>query len=272
LSVQEINELQQLEEKRELMKIEGKAKHIEINERSLQEYKKAFADKGLVVESKDYPAEDFALVSKQKEFDSLVDPSQGIRKVIISMVRQPVTVFDKSGKPTVKDALYFSGYYYGTDKHGRDLGAEFHEGSYKKPKLSFTYTDAANPYDSKTGERRGDYKVTGFTYQYYIFLPEKQADRVKFLNDLVQKSTGTSIGNLSTGGHLAYRNPSPNNDRSGGHGGAFTFKMFSELSIEELGECQNKNYYKEKSTGMLKDRDGVRVKYNDNTGKLDAVK
>jgi hypothetical protein len=41
------------------------------------------------------------------------------------MVRQPVTVFDKNGKPQVKDALYYSGYYYGQDKHGNDLGQNF---------------------------------------------------------------------------------------------------------------------------------------------------
>ena len=59
------------------------------------------------------------------------------------MVRQPVTVFNKQGKPEVKDALYFNGIYYGKDKRDNDLGAEFHEGSYKKPKLSFTYSDPA---------------------------------------------------------------------------------------------------------------------------------
>jgi hypothetical protein len=83
------------------------------------------------------------------------------------MVRQPVTVFDKNGKPQVKDALYYSGYYYGQDKHGNDLGAEFNEGWYKKPKLTFTYTDAANPFDPKTGERRGEYKATGKTIEHY---------------------------------------------------------------------------------------------------------
>jgi hypothetical protein len=36
------------------------------------------------------------MVAKQKKFDAFVDPSQGIRKVIESMVRQPVTIFDKN--------------------------------------------------------------------------------------------------------------------------------------------------------------------------------
>ena len=48
--------------------------------------------------------------------------------------------------------------------------------------------------------------------------------------------------------------------------------MFCDLSLKELGEVQQKGYYKEEKTGLLKDKDGVRVKYDDNTGKLAAIK
>ena len=44
------------------------------------------------------------------------------------MVRQPVTIFNKQGKPEVKDPLYYYGTYYGHDKRGNDLGAEFSQG------------------------------------------------------------------------------------------------------------------------------------------------
>ena len=267
-----MSEMERQQNERELRKIEGKPSNIEINERTIQAYREEFAKKGLVpTGEEDYPREDFHLVAKQKKFDFEVDPSQGIRKVIESMVRQPVTVFDKNGKPQVKDALYYNGNWYGTDKRGNDLGAPFHEGSYKKPKLSFTYASATDPYDSKTGERRGQYKAVGRTIEHYIFLSEDKKERRKQLEDIVAKATGTSIGNLANH-HLHYRNPSPNNDHSGTHGGSFTFNIFCDLSIEELGECQNKNYYKEKSTGLLKDRDGVRVKYDDNTDKMSAIK
>lgn len=47
--------------------------------------------------------------------------------------------------------------------------------------------------------------------------------------------------------------------------------MFCELSLRELGEVQQKGYYKEVKTGQLKDKDGIRVKFNDNTGKLEAI-
>jgi hypothetical protein len=188
------------------------------------------------------------------------------------MVRQPVTIFNKQGKPEVRDALYFNGNYYGTDKRGIDLGAEFHEGSFKKPRLAFTYVDPSNPYDSKTGERRGNYKPSGTVTEHYIYLPEKQADRVKFLNDIIEKATGTHISNLSQRGHLSYRNPSPNNDHSGSHGGGFTWPVFCSLSLEELGELQNKNYYTEKSTGAIKDRTGQRVAYDHSTGKVEVTK
>jgi hypothetical protein len=271
MSVQEINELLQRQNERELRRVEGKPEHIEINERALQAYKEEFGKKGLTISSEeDYPMGDFMLVAKQKEFDSLVDPKQGIRKVIISMVRQPVTVFNKNGKPEVKDALYYNGYYYGTDKRGNDLSAEFHEGSYKKPKLSFVYTSATEPYDPKTGERRGTYKTVGNTVEHYIFLSEDKKERRKQLEDIVQYATGTSIGNLSTGGHLSYRIPTANNDHSATHGGMFSFNIFSDLSLEELGELQNQNYYTEKETGQIKNAKGQRVAYDHSTKKVET--
>src|SRR5687768_8305367 len=84
----------------DLKQIAGKANNIEINERTIQAYKDEFGKKGLIpTKEEDYPKEDFHMVKKQKAFDALVDPTQGIRKVIESMVRQPVTIFDKNGNP-----------------------------------------------------------------------------------------------------------------------------------------------------------------------------
>jgi hypothetical protein len=269
----EESEMEKQQRELALKRIQGTAKNIEINERTIKAYKDEFSKKGLVpTKEEEYPKEDFYLIAYQKKFDFEVDPSQGIRKVIGSMVRQPITIFNKQGKPEIKDALYYNGYWYGVDKRGNDLGAEFHEGSYKKPKLSFVYTDTTAPYDPKTGERRGEYKVGGWTYEHYIFLSADKKERRKQLEDIVQKATGTYIGNLEKGGHLSYRQPSVTNDHSGTHGGSYNWNQFCDLSIEELGECQDKRYYKEKSTGILKDKDGVRVQYDQATGKIEAIK
>ena len=187
------------------------------------------------------------------------------------MVRQPVTIFDKTGKAVVKDALYFNGSYRGVDKFGTDIGAPFHEGSFKKPRLVFSFIDPAHPFDSSTGEKRGQYTTSGYTFEHYIILSEDKKLRRKELEDILQKATGTYKGNLGNG-HLHFRNPSPDNNHSGAHGGSFKWDQFCDLSIEELGECQNKRYYKEASTGILKDIDGVRVNYNQSTGKMEAIK
>lgn len=268
----EVNELEEKQNKLALKQIAGKPKNIEINERTLVSYREEFTKKGCVItKEEEYPQEDFHMVKKQKAFDALVDPSQGIRKIIESMVRQPITIFNKQGKPEVKDALYFNGYYYGTDKKGNDLGAPFHEGSYKKPKLAFTSTDALNPYDSKTGERRGEYKVSRYVYEHYIYLSEDKKERRKILEDIISKATGTYTGNLSIN-RLHYRNPTPINDHSGTHGGSFNWNQFCDLSIEELGEAQNKNYYKSKQDGTLRDKDGQRVNYDESTGKMTVYK
>jgi hypothetical protein len=270
MSVKVVNELEKEQNEFMLNRIEGKTNNIEVNERTLESFRQEFAKKGLVVEHEDYPMDDFVQISKLKEFDRLVDPSQGIRKVISAMTRQPVTIFNKQGKPEVKDALYYYGYYYGQDKKGNDLGAEFNEGWFKKPRLVFTSTDPANPFDPKTGERRGEYKVSGFSYEHYIFLPEAAKERRAFLEDIVKNATGTYTGNLNTGGHLCYRNPSPDNGRSGTHGDV-KWDQFCDLSLEELGDLQNKNYYTEKSTGAIKDRTGQRVAYDHSTKKVEAA-
>ena len=272
MSTTKMSELEREEETRKLNEISGKPQHIEINERTLEAYRSEFAKKGLVIEHReDYPQEDTHLIKKQKKFDSIVDPSKGIKKIIISMIRQPITIFDKQGKAEVKDALYYNGQYYGVDKRDTEIGAPFHEGSYKKPKLSFAFIDPAHPYDSTTGERRGRYVVNGHTFEHYIILPEDKKERRKQLEDILQKATGTYKGNLENG-HLHFRNPTPDNNHSGGHGGSFNWNQFCDLSIEELGEAQNKRYYKEASTGILKDKDGVRVEWNKSTGKLEAIK
>ena len=52
----------------------------------------------------------------------------------------------------------------------------------------------------------------------------------------------------------------------------FVSISFCDLSIEELGECQNKGYYKETSTGILNDKDGTRVEWNRSTERLEVIK
>jgi hypothetical protein len=101
-------------------------------------------------------------------------------------------------------------------------------------------------------------------------LPETAKERRAFLEDIVKKATGTYTGDLNSGGHLAYRNPSPNNDHSGTRG-VCKWDQFCDLSLEELGELQNKNYYTERSTGAIKDRTGQRVAYDRSTKKVEAT-
>jgi hypothetical protein len=68
------------------------------------------------------------------------------------MVRQPITVTEK-GKTVTKDALYYYGYYRGVDKRGTDIGAEFREGWYLKPKLRFYLQEPSHPYEQCDGRK-----------------------------------------------------------------------------------------------------------------------
>jgi hypothetical protein len=81
----------------------------------------------------------------------------------------------------------------------------------------------------------------------------------------MDKSLGTTPESVAYGGHLSYKQASPDNNHSGAHGGNFNWSQFCELSLHELGEAQQKGYYKDEKTGQLKDKDGVRVKFDDNT-------
>lgn len=270
----QLNELEKLEERQKLAEVEGTAKHIQINERTLQAYREEFGKKGLVIEQhKDYPMHEtgYKMVKRLKKFDSIVDPST-IKKIIGSMVRQPITTFDKTGKAVVKDALYYEGQYRGYDKRGIEIGASFSEGYFKKPRLVFTFTDSANPYDPKSGAKRGQYATSGFTFEHYMFLLEDKKERRKQLEDIIQKATGTYKGNLERGGHLSFRQASLDNNHSGSHGGSLTWNQFCDLSLKEGLELQDKAYYKQESTGILLDKDGRRVNYNQSTGKIEAIK
>jgi hypothetical protein len=84
---EQINEFERKQNKLALKQIAGKPKNIKINERGLEATREEFRKKGLVVSSQeDYEQETYHLVKKLKEFDRLVEPSQGIKKVIDSMV------------------------------------------------------------------------------------------------------------------------------------------------------------------------------------------
>jgi hypothetical protein len=183
------------------------------------------------------------------------------------MVRQPVTVFNKQGNPEVKDALYIRGSYYGVDKRGNDLpSAEFYEGFYRKPKLSFVYTDTTAPYDPKTGERSGQYKAVGFTFEHYIYLPEDKKERRAFLEDIVKNATGTYINNIQ----CYYRNPSANNDHSGTHG-HIGWDNLCDLSIQQLGQLQGNRYFTD-DEGIIRDGSRQRVQYDPSTKKVEISK
>ena len=267
-----MSELEKQEEQLKLKQVTGKPQHIEINERTLEATREEFRKKGLeVTKHSEYPREDYYLIRRQKKFDSVVDPSKGIRKIIESMTRQPITVINSKGVAEVKDSLYLRGSWRGVDKFGTDIGAPFIEGYFRVPKLVFSFVDPSHPFDSTTGEKRGRYQPSGLTYQHYIFLSSDKKERRKQLEDILEKATGTYKGNLEKG-QLSFRNPNPDNNHSGTHGGSFNWEQFCNLSIEELSEAQNKRYYREASTGILKDKDGVRVEYNSSTGKLEAIK
>jgi hypothetical protein len=151
------------------------------------------------------------------------------------------------------------------------LGAPFQEGYFKRPKLIFQYANTGKTkldYDEQ-GERRGTWIVGSNTIEHYIFLSEDKKERRRQLEAIVKDATGTNTANLSNRG-LSYRNPSPNNDHSGGHGGLFTWDLFCDLSLKQLSDLQNKRYYAD-DDGIIRDQTGQRVQYDPSSKKVESV-
>ena len=238
--------------------------------KTIEAFKQAYKEKGLEPEpEKDFPRDERKQLERLRKFDAHVDPSKPISKKIISMVRQPVYVRE-NGKTVTKDALKyevrFEGYNYGDIP----INASCHYGYYLRPNLHFCVKDISNPFDPKTGQKIGRYQNQGCIYEYTLFVPEKKEERVKFLNDILDSNPETFLEELVAGSHLLYRQPNGNNNHASQRGSAGSWKNFTELSVEQLGQLQGKGYFTD-DKNTLRDKDGVMVEYNRSTCKVSAI-
>jgi hypothetical protein len=65
-------EMEKLHQKQTLKQIEGKAKHIEINDKSLVAYREEFRKKGLeITKESEYPKEDFIWLQNRRSLTHL---------------------------------------------------------------------------------------------------------------------------------------------------------------------------------------------------------
>ena len=199
-------------------------------------------------------------VQRLLKFDSIVKKEKGIKKVIKSMVIQPVTV--EGGK--TKLALYYSGDYIGYDAWDSEIYCSFNEGYYFKPRLTsiLVNTGLTRKDFDENGERRRTWKAAGHTYEHDIFVPEEPKARRKFLEKLIEESPGTYTTNCI----FSFRQPNYDNNHSGKHNNA-SWNNFCDLTVQQLGELQDKAYYKDASN--LKDKDGITVNYRD--GRMQAI-
>jgi hypothetical protein len=255
LETQEIKHL-----KRELQTIHGKPQNIEISAlKTIKAYDDAYAEKKMqAISKRDYPrsVQGYRACQRLLQFDAIVKPDS-IRTVVNSMIFQPVTINNEK-----KYALYYTGQYYGLDAWESEIGITFNEGYYFKPKLVFKVFDVGNPYDSKTGEKRGNWVAEGYSVIHDILVPENPKERRKFIEKLI-KDRGLDVTNCV----FSYRLASPNNDHGGVHG-QISYNNLCDLTVTQLEELQTKTYYKD-SSGNLMDKDGYRIRMNN--GKIEAI-
>ena len=257
------SEYEQEHNQQELQSISGKPRNVEISAlRTIEAYKEAYREKGIVPTSKDdFPRSDvgYRQVQRLLKFDSIVKKDKGIKKVIRSMVIQPVTVEGKT-----KLALYYSGGYIGKNAWDDEIYCSFNEGYYYKPKLTSQVVNTGKTKEDfdENGERRRIWKPVGYTYEHYIFLSEQPKERRKFLEELIKESPGTEIANCI----FSFRQSNYDNNHTSQHDNV-SWNNFCDLNIDQLSELQGKRYYKEGSN--LKDKDGYVVSYRD--GKIQAI-
>lgn len=237
----------------------------ECNYLTIESFKQAYKEKGLVPEEKDFPKDKRKMLERLKTFDARVDPSKPINKRIISMVRQPVSVIE-NGKRIVKDSLIFNAWIEGFNWADLPMAVEYNGGWFIKPNLVFSVKDNKHPFDPETGKKIGTYVNHGSIYEHTIFLSENQKERVKQLNDLIEQWSSTFVEEVN----LQYRQPNSQNNHGSQRGGSFTWEQFCNLSLQQLGDIQGKGYYKD-DKNTLRDRNGVMVEYNRSTGKVSAI-
>jgi hypothetical protein len=246
---------------KELKAIHGKPNNIQIDAlKTIEAYDKAYNDKKVAPTSKrDYPRSDvgFREVQRLLQFDAIVKPEKGIKKVINSIIVQPVTIEGKR-----KYALYMHGQYIAFDAWDNEIGNVFSEGYYYKPKLQFVATDRINKFDPSTGELRGSYKPAGKIIEHTIFIPEAPKERKKWLDDFTKD---LDISNCQ----FSFRQPSADNLHSSMHS-TISYEILTSLTFDQITELTTKNYYKD-DKNRLRDKDNILLEYDPSTNKLERT-
>jgi hypothetical protein len=143
------------------------------------------------------------------------------------------------------------GQYVGFDAWDNEIAASFSEGYHFKPRLQFLATDLVNPFDPKTGERRGIWRPVDRLIVHDLFIPEDPKQRRKFLEKLVKDM---DVSNCT----FSYRRANPDNNHSSIHSD-IGFNNICDLNVTQLQELSEKAYYKD-SSGNLYDKDGYIVR------------
>ena len=199
------------------------------------------------------PRQEFQQLKKLRRFDAIVKKQKGpILKIITHMARQLVSQFDQYGKPITKEYLTLSGEIRGVDHADMEIRQYFEEGVYKDPKMAKEYK-IGKRFDPETGEDLGKMKVHSTKDEYYLEVPKDKKERIKFINNIIEKANGTFKENI----HYYYKDL-----ESGQRDDSFSHEQFCDCSIEELRTLSKRGAgakgpgFWRNSEGKLMDKDG----------------
>lgn len=180
------------------------------------------------------PDKEFFQLKYLRILDGKIRKDKGpIFKKITNMHRKIVHEFDEYGKKVTREYLFFGGEFRGTTFNGEEDARSFEEGRYRKPLIGKIYT-SGKKFDAETGEDLGEMRITGSKLVYYYEVPKSKQERIKYIHSFIENSNGTYAENILYYFDIADDDPSARSDPT------FSYKDFTELSIEELKDLSFK--------------------------------
>jgi hypothetical protein len=234
-------------------RIAQNVKRINQQNKTIQAWKKAATEAGLVLEfPMDFPKQPAGQLQRLRRLDGIAKGE--VKKVITAMFRQKVHSKDKDGAPITKEYLTYNGQFETQDYRGVPYSMSWEEGKYFKPNVIF---NSNVKYSPDTGQPLGNEKtLAGQTPIYDIELPKEMTAIKKFIDSIID-STGTHKENIK----FYYKELNVQNI-SGNRDGTLSYDDFVNSSMDQLrqmsgrgGGSKTSGYWRDKE-GKMHDRDG----------------
>lgn len=184
-----------------------------------------------------WPSDDWGQARRLVDFDLRAHPEiEPIKRQITHMSRFKVFEPDKNGRMSSKEVLTVMGRFRAVDYLGDELSTTYHEGWFKKPSVRIVPRDRSNPEKkNKYGELELEKKITGFTYEYTIQVPNEVKARRELIDSIIDRSPFSYKENIL----FQYKDMQQSNMVTGPHSNprrssVYSYDQFYRCDLTEL--------------------------------------